>query len=105
KAQSDLSRLPAPDITGAVQHAGAAIECLARELSGQHSKTLGQIIADNPTLFPGALKKLAEGVWAFSSQMGRHLAEGNTPTIREALLLIGVVASFTAYLLDSPQSG
>lgn len=103
QAQADLARLPTPDVTGAVQHAGAAIECLARELSGQHSKTLGAIIADNPALFPGALKKLTEGVWVFSSQMGRHLAEGKTPTISEALLLIGVVASLAAYLLDGSQ--
>lgn len=103
QAQADLARLPTPDVTGSVQHAGAAIECLARELSGQHTKTLGAIIAENPALFPGALKKLAEGVWAYASQTGRHLREGKTPTISEALLLIGVVAALTAYLLDGTQ--
>lgn len=32
EAHRDLSRLPRPDISGGMQHAGAAIECLARHI-------------------------------------------------------------------------
>ncbi len=44
EARSDLSRRPEPDITGAVQHCMAALECTARELSNEPRLTLGQII-------------------------------------------------------------
>jgi AbiJ-like protein len=40
EALHDLSRRPQADVTGAVQHAGAALECVARDVSGDEKKTL-----------------------------------------------------------------
>jgi hypothetical protein len=39
EALSDLSRLPDPDVTGAVQHAIAALECVARDLCDDPNAT------------------------------------------------------------------
>lgn len=99
QAVIDLSKRPTPDITGAVQHVGAAIECLARECCGNQSLTLGDIIKRHPNLFPGAYKKLAEAIWGITSNKGRHLAEGGEPSFNEAMLLVGVTTSLCGYLL------
>jgi hypothetical protein len=99
KAISDLSKMPSPDITGAVQHTGAAIECLARELCGDPTLTLGEIIKKHDRLFPGAYRKLAEGIWGIASNQGRHLTEGGEPNIDQAMLLVGVVAPLCSFLL------
>ena len=44
EALADLSRRPKPDLTGAVQHAMAALECVARETCGNPKATLGNIL-------------------------------------------------------------
>ena len=100
KALQDLSKRPEPDITGAVQHVGAAIECLARDLCGDSSLTLGDIIKSHPRMFPGAYRKLAEAVWGIASNNGRHLEEGGEPTLGEAMLLVGTVASLCGYMVS-----
>ena len=41
EALRDISRRPEPDITGAIQHAMAALEATAREATGQSNPTLG----------------------------------------------------------------
>lgn len=43
EALCDISRRPHADITGAIQHAMAALECVAREVSGS-TATLGPIV-------------------------------------------------------------
>jgi hypothetical protein len=103
KALDALSRRPHSDITGAMQHAGASIECLARDLCGDSKLTLGDIIKHHPSLFPGAYRKLAESIWGITSNNGRHLAEGGEPTFNEAMLLVGVVTALANYLLSEHQ--
>jgi AbiJ N-terminal domain 4 len=44
EAMRDLSRRPEPDLTGAVQHAMAGLECTARQVAGDPRATLGEII-------------------------------------------------------------
>ena len=46
EALQDLSRRPQPDLTGALQHALAALECLARDVTGENKPTLGQLMRD-----------------------------------------------------------
>jgi hypothetical protein len=102
KAFGALSQRPHPDITGAIQHAGAGLECVARDVVGNPKATLGEILKQNPDLFPGALAWVAKGVWGFCSEMGRHLKEGRAPTLEEAWLLVGLCASASAYLTRPP---
>ena len=44
EALHDLSRRPSPDVTGAIQHSMAALECVARVACGDEKATLGEIL-------------------------------------------------------------
>lgn len=99
EAISDLSRRPNPDITGAIQHSMAALECIAREVCGDNKATLGEILRRFEGLIPKPLDKGIEKAWGFASEMGRHLREGREPTFEETELLVGLCASLSVYLL------
>lgn len=98
EAISDLSRRPRPDVTGAIQHALASLECVARDVSGDEKATLGVIISRNPGLFPAPLDQALEKLWGFSSEQGRHLREGREPSYEEAELTVQVAAAMARYL-------
>lgn len=98
EAIRDLSRKPHPDVTGAIQHARASLECLCRDFVNS-SETLGSIINNNPRLFPHEdIKHIAKKFWTYSSNFGSHLQEGQEPSFEEAELLVGLSASLTTYL-------
>lgn len=99
EAHRDLSRRPFPDISGGMQHAGAAIECLTREISGDTKLTLGDIIKKREDLFPGAYRKMADAMWGIVSNQGRHIKEEGEPTLEEALFVVGSITNLSAYLL------
>jgi len=105
KALHDVSVRPKPDITGAVQHAGAALECTMREICGDDKKTLGQLLKDNPGKIQAPLDGAVEKIWGFTSEMGRHLREGRIPGLEEALLAVQTAAAAITYLLSKWQSG
>jgi hypothetical protein len=105
EALKDLSRRPEPDVTGAIQHAGAALECVAKEVSGKRKKNFGQIISDNPNLFPQPLNTAAEKIWGFVSNNGRHVNEGTIPRHDIAYLVTGFAAALSAYLADKREPG
>lgn len=98
----DISRRPQPDVTGAVQHAIAALECVARDLTGQQNKTLGQIVSnlDLPKPLDTALEKL----WGFASEQARHVREGRQTRFEEAELVVTVAAAVTVYLLKDAEA-
>jgi hypothetical protein len=99
EALADLSRRPNPDITGAIQHSMAALECVAREICGDRKATLGDILKKFAGLIPKPLDQGVEKAWGFASEMGRHLREGREPTFEEAELIVGLCASVSVYLL------
>lgn len=96
EALTDISRRPTADVTGAIQHAMAALEAIAREIDGS-SDTLGRIINRLPLPAPldGALHKL----WGFASEQGRHIQEGREPRFEEAELVVTVASAVSIYLL------
>ncbi len=96
EALKDISRRPSADVTGAVQHAMAALECVAREIDGS-TETLGQIIKrlTIPPPLDGALHRL----WGFASEQGRHIQEGRLPSFEEAELVVTVASAVSVYLL------
>ncbi len=100
QALSDISRRPIADVTGAIQHAMAALECVAREIDGS-SDTLGRIIGrlTLPPPLDGALHKL----WGFASEQGRHIQEGRAPEFEEAELIVTVASAVSVYLLRHNQ--
>lgn len=96
EALRDISRRPNADVTGAIQHAMAALECVAREIDGS-SDTLGQIIKrlSMPAPLDGSLHQL----WGFASQQGRHIQEGREPSFEEAELVVTIASAVSVYLL------
>ena len=102
EALRDISRRPQADVTGAIQHAMAALECVARDVTGQPSKTLGQIV---PGLaIPKPLDTALEKLWGFASEQGRHIREGREPRFEEAELIVTVAAALSVYLLRANET-
>jgi hypothetical protein len=98
EALIDLSRRPKPDITGAIQHSLACLECVAREATGDKKATLGELIKKHPNIVPKPLDIAIEKIWGFTSEQGRHLREGQAPEYLEAELVVELSAAISTYL-------
>lgn len=89
EAGRDITRRPEPDLTGAVQHSRAALECVAREVAGHRDMTLSKILSQPPDILPDThLKEAALKLWDCASDRGVHLREGDSPTYTEAKLIV-----------------
>lgn len=99
EALHDLSRRPEPDITGAIQHAMAALECVARDSVGNQKATLGDILKRYPDLVPTPVDQALHKLWGYASEAGRHLKEGQAPEFDEAELIVGACAAMCRYLV------
>lgn len=104
QALLDLSRRSNPDITGAIQHAMAALECVACDVSGNPKSTLGEILKKQPGLLPRPLDQAVEKAWGYSSERGRHLREGDNPDMNEATLIVGITAVLVTYLSSKAKA-
>lgn len=100
EALKDISRRPEPDVTGAIQHAMTALECVAREYAGT-TDTLGPIIAQLP--LPKPMDDAVRKLWGFTSEQGRHIIEGRSPAFEEAELVVSVASSLSVYLLRAKE--
>lgn len=98
EALNDLSRRPSPDITGAIQHSLACLECVSREITGDKKATLGELMKKYPKVIPSPLDQAATKIWGFTSEQGRHLREGEAPEYLEAELVVEVTAAISTYL-------
>ncbi|MGJ8734326.1 MAG: AbiJ-NTD4 domain-containing protein [Cellulophaga sp.] len=98
EALNDLSRRPSPDITGAIQHSLACLECVAREATGDKKATLGELMKKYPGVIPSPLDQAVTKIWGFTSEQGRHLREGEAPEYLEAELVVEVTAAISTYL-------
>jgi hypothetical protein len=99
EALSDLSKRPSPDITGAIQHAMAALECVAKDVTGETKPTLGEWVKNNPSVFPQPIGGAIEKLWGYSSQYGRHVQEGKPADYIEAELVVGLAGALVLYLI------
>ncbi|MBD9463924.1 AbiJ-NTD4 domain-containing protein [Pseudomonas sp. Pdm06] len=99
QAIGDLSRRPEPDPTGAIQHAMASLECVAREITGDVKANLGDIMKRHGSIIPKPLDEAVIRAWGFASEHGRHLREGREPTFADAELIVGLSASLGNYLV------
>ncbi len=98
EAINNLSKKPEADITGAIQHSLAGLECVVREVTGNTKATLGKLINDHPDIVPKPLDIVISKLWGYTSNMGRHIEEGNPPNFDEAELAVSVSASLISYL-------
>ena len=96
EALGDISRRPEPDITGAIQHAMAALEATARGVTDQPNPTLGKLVSvlDLPAPLDQAIHKL----WGYASDRGRHIREQQVVDHAEAELIVSVAGSLCAFL-------
>ena len=97
KAITCLSIREKPDLTGAVQHSMAALECLSRHITGG-KETLGELIKKNPNILPKALGEGIRKIYGFASENGRHLKEGKEPAYEEVVLIVHLSAALCTYL-------
>ena len=98
EAMKDLSRRPEADLTGAIHHAMGALECTAREHTGDSRATFGELLKKFPNLFPKPLDASLAQIWGYASEMARHIREGRKPQYAEAEMVVGVAASACTYL-------
>jgi hypothetical protein len=98
KALENLSKRPVPDLTGAVQHAMAALECVATDVCGDKGETLGQVVKKHPDRFPPPIGQAVSMLYGFASDKGRHLTEGGEPDLKEVELVVGIAATVATYL-------
>lgn len=96
EAIRDMSRRPDPDVTGAVQHATAAVEATARDVMGDPNRTLGQLVKSLG--LPPPLDKAVEKLWGFASDRARHVREGQDLDTTDAELLVGVAGAICTFL-------
>jgi hypothetical protein len=92
----DISRRPESDRTGAIQHAMAALECTARDVTGEPNSTLGALL---PRLdLPRPLDVAVDKLWGFASDRARHLREGQNVDDLEAELVVSVACAVSVFL-------
>lgn len=96
EALRDISRRPKPDVSGAIQHGMAALECVARQYDAT-TDTLGPIISR--LNFPKPMDEAIRKLWGFTSEQGRHLLEGRDPQFEEGELVVTVASAVSVYLL------
>ncbi len=96
EALGDISRRPVPDSTGAIQHAMAALEATAREVTGQPNPTLGKLVSR--LSLPAPLNQAVHKLWGYASDRGRHIREQQTIDATEAELIVSVAGSLCAFL-------
>ena len=97
EALFDISKRPEPDVTGAIQHSMAALECFCRTVFNDRNSTLGDIIKHHRDKIAKPLDSAMEKLWAFASNYGRHLQEGNVPVFDDAEFVVRVCASLIVY--------
>ena len=103
EALRDISRRPVPDRTGAIQHAIAALECTARDITGKPNATLGALVPklDLPSPLDTAVNKL----WGFASDRARHLREGKSADGAEAELVVSIACAVCTFLAKRVPAG
>lgn len=95
EALRDISRRPEPDITGAIQHACAAMEATARDVMSD-TATFGALAKSLD--LPKPLDSAAEKLWGYASNNARHGLEGRQVDTPEAELIVSVACTICTYL-------
>lgn len=98
EALNGLNRKPKPDITGSVQHAAAAVECVVRNITGDHQATLGQILKKRKDIIPAPLDTAIIKMWGYASDKARHVQEGASLDYSEAEIVVTQFISIANFL-------
>jgi hypothetical protein len=82
----------------------AALECVAKDVTGQAKATLGQILARKVAIVPKPLDQAVDKIWGFASDRARHVREGQALDREEAHLVVGLAAALAIYLVQKSNS-
>lgn len=99
EAISDQSKRPEPDLSGAVHHALAALESVARHSTGDSKSTLGELLKKYPSLLKEPLKTAAEKMWGYASNEARHGSEGRALSLPDTELVVGMSIVLCSFLI------
>ena len=102
EALADISRRPTPDVTGAIQHSIAALECTARDVTGEPNFTLGRLVPRLALTPP--LDTAVEKLWGYASERARHIREGQAVSSEEAELVVSVACAVCTFLSKRGRS-
>ncbi len=97
----DLRRVP-PDCTGAMQHAGAALEAIARSISGKQNCTFGKIVKSLD--LPPPMDQFASKLWGFASEHGRHIREDRSVDFAMTKSSVICICAICEFLVESMQT-
>lgn len=103
EAIQEISWRPTPDVTGAIQHAIAALECTARDVTGEPNLTLGRLVPRLGLAPP--LDSAVEKLWGYASDRARHIREGQAVTTEEAELVVSVACAVCSFLSRRDREG
>jgi hypothetical protein len=104
-ARKALSQRPEANLSGAVFHAFSALECVARKVCGDDKRTLGELVRQNPDLFPKPLDEAVSKAWGFASNEARHGKEGRQLDFADALACVGISATLCSYCVSKFELG
>lgn len=99
EAIADISKRPDPDITGAIQHSMAGLECLCRKI-GCSKSTLGDLLQKHKGIIPPPLNDAVKKMWGYASENGRHIVDKKKSGYKEAELVVSVSCALINYLSD-----
>ena len=97
EAIRDISRRPEPDLSGALQHASACLEAVARDITGRQGN-LGAIANSLPV--PEEIKGTVTQLWRYASDKARHGREGNEVAIADAKLVVWATCGLVSHLVE-----
>jgi len=101
EAIMDLSKRPEPDLRGTIQHSIGALESVAREITGDRKKTLGEILKFHPNIVPKPLDDALSKMWGYASEFARHVREDRDVERKEVQLILGISSTIITYLIES----
>ncbi|MGA1980604.1 MAG: hypothetical protein ABSG99_08625 [Sedimentisphaerales bacterium] len=99
----DLSKRPEPDLRGTIQHSIGALESVAREITGDRKKTLGEILKFHPEIVPKPLDEGLSKIWGYASEFARHVREDRDIERKEAQLILGISSTIITYLIENVE--
>ena len=97
EAELDILRRPQPDTTGAIHHATAALEAVARSIARRPKPALGDLILHLG--LPSPLDKSVEKLWGYASEYSRHGREGLEVKNVEAELVVSIIKAIIVFLV------
>ncbi len=104
EAIMDLSKRPEPDLRGTIQHSIGALESVAREITGDRKKTLGEILKYHPDIVPKPLDEGLSKIWGYASEFARHVREDRDIERKEVQLILGISSTIITYLVESVEN-